>query len=72
MAADSITVNVVAPGSIASRMTTNFPEVLRGLIPVGRMGRAEEVADAVAFLAGEAAGFITGEVLDVNGGAWCD
>ncbi len=72
LAADGITVNVVAPGPIASRMTTNFPETLRGLIPVGRMGRADEVADAVAFLAGEAAGFITGEVLDVNGGAWCD
>ena len=72
LAADGITVNVVAPGPIASRMTTNFPETLRGLIPVGRMGRADEVADAVAFLAGEAAGFITGEVLDVNGGIWCD
>jgi 3-oxoacyl-[acyl-carrier protein] reductase len=72
LAADGITVNVVAPGPIASPMTTNFPETLRGLIPVGRMGRADEVADAVAFLAGEAAGFITGEVLDVNGGIWCD
>jgi 3-oxoacyl-[acyl-carrier protein] reductase len=39
---------------------------------VGRLGRPEEVADAVAFLAGEAAGFITGEILDINGGIWCD
>lgn len=72
LAADSITVNVVAPGPIASAMTTDFPATLRGLIPVGRMGAAADVADAVTFLAGEAAGFITGEVLDVNGGAWCD
>ncbi len=72
LAADGITVNVVAPGPIASPMTTDFPDTLRALIPVGRMGTAAEVADAVAFLAGEAAGFVTGEVLDVNGGAWCD
>jgi 3-oxoacyl-[acyl-carrier protein] reductase len=72
LAADGITVNVVAPGPIASPMTTNFPDTLRALIPVGRMGTAAEVADAVTFLAGEAAGFVTGEVLDVNGGAWCD
>jgi 3-oxoacyl-[acyl-carrier protein] reductase len=45
---------------------------MRDLIPVGRMGQPQDVADAVTFLAGEQAGFITGEVLDVNGGAWCD
>ena len=45
---------------------------LRALIPVGRTGRAEEVAAAIAFLAGPSAGFITGEVLDVNGGMWAD
>lgn len=72
LAADGITVNVVAPGPIASPMTINFPETLRALIPVGRMGQPQDVADAVTFLAGEQAGFITGEVLDVNGGAWCD
>lgn len=72
LAADGITVNVVAPGPIASPMTTNFPQTLRDLIPVGRMGQPQDVADAVTFLAGEQAGFITGEVLDVNGGAWCD
>jgi 3-oxoacyl-[acyl-carrier protein] reductase len=72
LAADGITVNAVAPGPIASPMTTNFPATLRALIPVGRMGAAADVADAVTFLAGEAAGFVTGEVLDVNGGAWCD
>jgi 3-oxoacyl-[acyl-carrier protein] reductase len=72
VASDGITVNAVAPGPIASDMTTNFPPALRALIPVGRMGRAEEVAAAIAFLAGPSAGFITGEVLDVNGGMWAD
>ena len=53
-------------------MTTHFPQSLKDLIPVGRMGRAEDIALAVAFLAAETAGFITGEVLDVNGGSWMD
>jgi len=67
-----ITVNAVAPGPIATRMTRNFPQTLQNLIPVGRMGTPEEVADAVAFLAGDAASFVNGEVLDVNGGMWTD
>lgn len=72
LAADGITVNAVAPGPVASAMTADFPAALKAMIPVGRMGRAEDVAEAVLFLAGEAAGFITGEVLDVNGGMWAD
>jgi 3-oxoacyl-[acyl-carrier protein] reductase len=72
LAADGITVNAVAPGPIASAMTSNFPDSLRALIPLGRMGRPEEVAEAVAYLASEAAGFVTGEILDLNGGMWCD
>jgi NAD(P)-dependent dehydrogenase (short-subunit alcohol dehydrogenase family) len=72
LAADGITVNAVAPGPIASAMTTTFPAALRALIPVGRLGRAEEVAAAICFLAGPDAGFITGEILDVNGGMWSD
>lgn len=67
-----ITVNCVAPGPIATHMTRNFPQALRDQIPVGRMGSPEDVADAMAFLAGDQAGFITGEVVDVNGGAWPD
>lgn len=69
-----ITVNAVAPGPIASnaRITGIFPQSLKDLIPVGRLGRPEEVADAVAFLAGDQASFITGEVLDINGGLWVD
>lgn len=70
LASDGITVNAVAPGPIASAMTTTFPEALRALIPVGRMGCAEEVAAAIAFLVGPETGFITGEILDINGGIW--
>src|ERR1043166_2022551 len=62
LAADGITVNAVAPGPIASSMTTNFPANLKALIPVGRMGTAEEVAEAVLFLASDKAGYITAEV----------
>ncbi|CAM4311314.1 3-oxoacyl-[acyl-carrier-protein] reductase FabG [Bordetella tumbae] len=72
LATSGITVNAVAPGPVASAMTTNFPPSLKNLIPVGRMGAADEVAAAVLFLASPQSGFITGEVLDVNGGIWCD
>lgn len=72
LAADGITVNAVAPGPIASTMTRDFPEKLRGLIPVGRMGTGEDVARACVFLADPEAGAITAEILDVNGGMWGD
>lgn len=72
LARDGIAVNAVAPGPIASAMTTAFPDALRALIPAGRMGRAEEVARVVAFLAAPATSFVTGEVIDVNGGMWMD
>lgn len=73
-ASQGITVNAVAPGPVASnvRLTQVFPQSLKNLIPVGRLGRPEEVADAVAFLAGDQASFITGEILDINGGCWVD
>lgn len=60
------------PGPVASAMTTSFPEALRALIPVGRMGQAAEIASAVLFLASPESGFVTGETLDVNGGLWSD
>ena len=72
LASSGITVNAIAPGPIASAMTTSLPATLKALIPVGRMGQAEDVANAAVFLAGERAGFITAEVLDVNGGMWAD
>ncbi len=72
LANSGVTVNAVAPGPVASAMTTNFPSSLKDLIPVGRMGEADEVASAVVFLASPLTAFITGETLDVNGGIWCD
>jgi len=72
LAAHGVTVNAIAPGPIATAMTTNFPAQLQALIPAGRMGAAADIAHAALFLASRDAGFITGEVLDVNGGMLCD
>jgi 3-oxoacyl-[acyl-carrier protein] reductase len=72
LAASGITVNAIAPGPVASAMTTGLPTALRSLIPVGRMGQPEDVASAALFLASESAGFVTGEILDVNGGMLAD
>jgi NAD(P)-dependent dehydrogenase (short-subunit alcohol dehydrogenase family) len=53
-------------------MTTSFPEALIRQIPVGRMGKGDEVAAAVAWLCTPEAAFVTGEIMDVNGGLWMD
>jgi 3-oxoacyl-[acyl-carrier protein] reductase len=68
----SITCNAVAPGFIETAMTTELPEDLKQnalkMIPLGRIGSPEDVANCVAFLASEEAAYITGHVLNVNGG----
>ncbi|OQX31434.1 MAG: 3-oxoacyl-ACP reductase [Candidatus Sedimenticola endophacoides] len=67
-----ITVNAVAPGFIDTDMTRELPEeqrqALLGSIPLGRLGEPREIARAVAFLASDGAGYITGETIHVNGG----
>jgi len=72
LAGRNVTVNAVAPGFIATEMTAKLgDEILtevRKQIPLGRLGEPQDVADAVLFLASEAAGFITGHVLTVDGG----
>lgn len=74
IASRNVTVNAVAPGFIESPMTDVLPEKvkeqLKARIPLGRMGTARDVAAAIVFLASEEAGYITGHVLDVNGGMY--
>jgi acetoacetyl-CoA reductase len=69
-----VTVNCIAPGYIDTEMVMAVPEkVLEGIIaqiPVGRLGHGEEIADMVAFLAGERAGYVTGATLALNGGQY--
>jgi 3-oxoacyl-[acyl-carrier protein] reductase len=73
LAGSGVTVNAVAPAAIDSPLVHQLltPERIEAMlerIPVGRLGRPEEVAAAVAYLASDAAGFVTGATLDVNGG----
>jgi 3-oxoacyl-[acyl-carrier protein] reductase len=69
LAKRQITVNCVAPGIIATQMTEHLPaEAVLKLIPMQRIGRPAEVAGAVAFLLSEEAGYITRQVISVNGG----
>jgi 3-oxoacyl-[acyl-carrier protein] reductase len=69
-----ITVNCVAPGFIDTDMTKNLAtaqvEALTGAIPLGRLGKPEDIAAAVAFLVSPQAGYITGTTLHVNGGMY--
>ena len=72
LASRGITVNAVAPGFIETDMTATMPEEARKSfserIPLGRFGRPEDVAEVVVFLSGPSAGYITGEVIRVDGG----
>lgn len=72
LAGDGITVNAVAPGTVETPMVQAVaPEVLERLVasvPVGRIGRPQEIAALVAFLASDRAGFVTGATYDINGG----
>ena len=74
MGSRNITVNAVAPGFIETDMITKLSQELKdnmlGHVPLKRIGRPEDVAAAVRFLASEEAGYITGHVLDVNGGLY--
>ena len=67
----NVTVNAVAPGFIRTDMTQEFnEEELKAMIPANRFGEAEEVADLVAFLASKKSSYITGEVININGGIY--
>ncbi|MDT8441286.1 MAG: 3-oxoacyl-[acyl-carrier-protein] reductase [Desulfuromonadales bacterium] len=74
LAKRSITVNAITPGFIVTDMTADLTETVKqGLtsqIPLGRLGSCEDIAQAVAFLASEQAGYMTGQVLGVNGGMY--
>ncbi len=74
IASRNVTVNAVAPGFIATPMTDVLPdkvkEELKTRIPLGRLGTGRDVAAAIVFLASDEAGYITGHVLDVNGGLY--
>jgi 3-oxoacyl-[acyl-carrier protein] reductase len=75
MAAHGIRANAVAPGWIATETLKAKSERWRKAvedIPVGRLGEPEDVAEAVVYLVSDAAGYITGEILDVNGGMFMD
>ncbi len=71
VAKKGVTVNAIAPGYIATEMTAELDEKeLKRHIPIGRFGRAEEVAELVGFLASTSASYITGEVISINGGLY--
>lgn len=74
VARKGVTVNAVAPGFIETDMTKDMPdsalEQVKAMTPIGRLGKPEEIADAIVFLSGPRSSFITGQVLAVNGGMY--
>jgi 3-oxoacyl-[acyl-carrier protein] reductase len=70
-ARDGITANVVAPALIDSGMLVNARDLVER-VPIGRLGTTDEVAALVAYLASGHAGYVTGEVVDINGGTLID
>ena len=72
VAARGITVNAVAPGYVETELTGGLSEEIKagikGQVPVGRFGAPEDISEAVAFLVGEGAGYVTGQTLTVDGG----
>ncbi|HEX4845956.1 MAG TPA: 3-oxoacyl-[acyl-carrier-protein] reductase [Geothrix sp.] len=74
LASRNVTANAVTPGYIETAMTAGLPEDVKAeftkQIPLGRMGTAEDIAASVAFLASDEAGYVTGQVLSVNGGMY--
>ncbi len=74
LARKGITVNAVAPGFIETDMVSGMPEAalsqVKAMTPMGRLGKPEEIADAVVFLASPRSSYVTGQVLGVNGGMY--
>ena len=68
LAADGITANSLAPGPVATAMVKNIRQGVVDSIPIGRIGTPEEIADAALYLAGELSAYVTGTILDINGG----
>lgn len=72
VAGRGITANVVAPGYVETELTAGLPESIKeqilGQVPVGRFGEPEEIAEVVAFLAGDGAAYVTGQTIAVDGG----
>ncbi len=67
----NVTVNAIAPGFVETDMTSDLPQdELKKMVPLGRFGKPEEVAALVSFLASEDAAYITGEVININGGLY--
>lgn len=75
LAPSGIRVNAVAPGAVDTNMMNQFTpaekEEIADEIPIGRLARPQEIADATAFLLSEKASYITGQILSVNGGWHC-